>query len=1523
VQHLFRHITAIVLLLFCCLQLWAQPFMDLKSVEALPASVNTPSEEGYPLLSPDGRLYFVRSLYDGNKGGKLAGQDIWYTERVGEGWSEPSNELGKLNNRFNNGVVGIADSGNVLYLNSTYSNKHDYQIGLSTAKKVEKGWSIPQRVKMRGFDPRSRFFTFYVDDKNEVMLMSFAKDDETDEDIYISLKKGLTWSPPIPLTSVNTGKAEFAPYLSEDGRVLYFTSDGYPGKGGFDIYMSRRLDDSWNNWSLPVSLPEPINSAKFDAYFTIRGTEAFFSSNRDGEFADLYRAEYEKREREEPEEEDMKQEELFADALEGYVIVPNATSLTDLEVLNAEGEVVDKLRADSSGRFVLKGLEDYSSYFIDLKGEGLDDAEVYLLNKRGDRVYLNRDLLTDKYPFETLEKDVQAVLLADVQDESKMQETWFEIQALEEIVNVPMRLQDADGNLIEEQLMNDEGGFVFEKLKVNEYYTLSMDESVEDSPLFIRQNGELVPLSGNILKGLLFKKVLDGSIVLYQDELLASDDAAKFRFDYAPLDANGARVFLYDENGNILETTVVNEEGLFAFSRLDPNSKYSIGLSDEVDPSKGVLYGYDKYGNEVLLMDYVKLGKQFNGNPAWLEYEDTALTETESFKFDYGDLPPEGSIVYLTDEDDNIIDSAVVDENGEFRFLRLKPDQAYKIKLKNADDMSMGLDRFFVVDAEGEKLGFNQDGTSKGNLVGEELAATTEKFSFDEENLPEPGTVVYLTDENDNVVDSAVVDENGEFRFLRLKPDVPYKIKLADDADKSMGLDRFFVIDAEGQKVAFNEKGESTTNLVGKALAESTDPFKFDYENLPPAGTVVYLTDDFGNVIDSATVDENGGLRYNRLDEEDTYKLKLTEVRDRSEGLNAFAVIDAEGGVLQFNEQGESIGPLIGKDAATNTESFQFDEETRPEAGTVVYLTDENDNVVDSAVVDENGEFRFLRLSPFGVYKIKMDDAVDNSKGLSSFFVFDAAGNKVELGADGESKTRIVGKEEAKLIQYYAFGYDELPPDGTVIYITNASDQIVDSVIVYDGGFRYRRLDADQGDGLQMKYADGTMNLSDAFNLLQGDERKGVKLMNTIDRGNYFERMSRGRFADRYDRFEFEGGVPAVGTKIYIYGDQGTLRDSAQVYSGGRFSVAKLKKQKTYTIKVGEQFFDYAAADLYSLIQEQRRKLWKLPSSYSYRPITIEAEDDTKLDFDRFLIETTEPIAAGSKVYLYEKEVTASVDSSEIAEDGSFQFERLDRNKEYSMKFDDGVAVEGASVYAVNAEGEQQPLPAGDDGFSIEPKALLAEEIENEEESITLTLGSVKDGGEITMKPIETAATEAKKDEIFELTPPVDEKETPVEVPKTVVNETVFEPVEVEEEAQPKQAVAVMDDSDWKQYLGRGEAYETEKGYNLQFGFNEFLLSENQIDYLIHVVIPMLRKNPNMVLTIEGHTDSFGSDDVNQRMAVLRASNVLYHLEMAGIEDTHLNILAKGEHQPLAPNDTPEGRALNRRVELIKDQVNP
>lgn len=67
---------------------------------------------------------------------------------------------------------------------------------------------------------------------------------------------------------------------------------------------------------------------------------------------------------------------------------------------------------------------------------------------------------------------------------------------------------------------------------------------------------------------------------------------------------------------------------------------------------------------------------------------------------------------------------------------------------------------------------------------------------------------------------------------------------------------------------------------------------------------------------------------------------------------------------------------------------------------------------------------------------------------------------------------------------------------------------------------------------------------------------------------------------------------------------------------------------------------------------------------------------------------------------------------------------------------------------------------------------------------------------------------------------------------------------------------------------------------------------------------------------VQGHTDNTGEADFNQQLSVQRAESVRHALVQRGIEAGRLTVKGLGASQPVAPNDTPEGRARNRRVEL-------
>jgi hypothetical protein len=160
-------------------------------------------------------------------------------------------------------------------------------------KQTGNEWTRPELIFIPGIDNLD-FLGFNVSPDLDVIFLSMkASDSRGNEDLYFSVKDvSGAWSKPKNLgATINTPGFEISPFLSADKKRLYFASNGHKGEGDADIFYSERLYDSWETWSVPVNLGSQVNSKKFDAYFSIYGDSvAYFSSNRDGQYADLFRA---------------------------------------------------------------------------------------------------------------------------------------------------------------------------------------------------------------------------------------------------------------------------------------------------------------------------------------------------------------------------------------------------------------------------------------------------------------------------------------------------------------------------------------------------------------------------------------------------------------------------------------------------------------------------------------------------------------------------------------------------------------------------------------------------------------------------------------------------------------------------------------------------------------------------------------------------------------------------------------------------------------------------------------------------------------------------------------------------------------------------------------------------------------------------------------------------------------------------------------------------------------------------------
>ena len=77
-----------------------------------------------------------------------------------------------------------------------------------------------------------------------------------------------------------------------------------------------------------------------------------------------------------------------------------------------------------------------------------------------------------------------------------------------------------------------------------------------------------------------------------------------------------------------------------------------------------------------------------------------------------------------------------------------------------------------------------------------------------------------------------------------------------------------------------------------------------------------------------------------------------------------------------------------------------------------------------------------------------------------------------------------------------------------------------------------------------------------------------------------------------------------------------------------------------------------------------------------------------------------------------------------------------------------------------------------------------------------------------------------------------------------------------------------------------------------------------------------LKQQAGLDVAVEGHTDSLGSDDYNQKLSQRRANAVIAYLVQQGIDATRLKAVGHGESRPVASNETADGREQNRRVEF-------
>jgi outer membrane protein OmpA-like peptidoglycan-associated protein len=253
--------------------------------ENLGSGVNTRFNEVTPKISVDGKIiFFTRKNSNDNLGGEEDASDVWYSMLSDATWNRAVNMGRPINSEVVNNITSISQDNNAILL----ATSHDFEL----YERSVNGWTSVGTLGIY-YDNEHDYFEASMSADGRAILFA-AKNSKSlyyteslkEKDIFVCLKdKNGKWGVPVNLgPAINTRGSEASPFLAADGKTLYFATDGLPGYGGMDIYMSKRLDDSWTRWSKPVNLGAEINSFGFDAYYTIpaSGNYAYMCTNSGG-----------------------------------------------------------------------------------------------------------------------------------------------------------------------------------------------------------------------------------------------------------------------------------------------------------------------------------------------------------------------------------------------------------------------------------------------------------------------------------------------------------------------------------------------------------------------------------------------------------------------------------------------------------------------------------------------------------------------------------------------------------------------------------------------------------------------------------------------------------------------------------------------------------------------------------------------------------------------------------------------------------------------------------------------------------------------------------------------------------------------------------------------------------------------------------------------------------------------------------------------------------------------------------------
>ena len=229
-------------------------------------TINSDLDESFPVLSADGKMMFFSRTTDAGHI-DLEKTSLMYSEydNASQSWSMAKPLPPNVNQKGLIQVIYISPDKKTILIDASCDANGKYikgVPGICMSHKTATGWSDPENVPIEGLVNNDIYSGYTLSTNNKVLILSIAgKGSYGERDLYVSFKQNDKWTAPKNMgPMINSFANDFSPCLAPDNVTLYYASTGKPGYGKSDIFMTRRLDETWTNWSEPKNLGPDINS---------------------------------------------------------------------------------------------------------------------------------------------------------------------------------------------------------------------------------------------------------------------------------------------------------------------------------------------------------------------------------------------------------------------------------------------------------------------------------------------------------------------------------------------------------------------------------------------------------------------------------------------------------------------------------------------------------------------------------------------------------------------------------------------------------------------------------------------------------------------------------------------------------------------------------------------------------------------------------------------------------------------------------------------------------------------------------------------------------------------------------------------------------------------------------------------------------------------------------------------------------------------------------------------------------------